>query len=178
VPPSWRADLGVAGAFVLALAYVGLLSGLGRGTWAVARPALLAQLPPGEALISHTLSPQPADPFCWEIVAQTQAAVYRRLVTCNEPVGVFERIPSNVDDPLVRRLAGRREVWAWRIFARQPVALITRVPAGWHVELADARYGLGWGRRGFATLALDVPDAAASDAPSGAPAAAADDTTK
>ncbi len=144
----------------LAVAYVGFLGWAGRTAWRMAEPVIAAQLPSGETISAHTISPQPANPFRWQIVAETQHAVYRAEVSIQDGPGDPERVPNHLDDPLVQRVADSREGRAWRAFARNPVATI--VPdghGGQRVYLLDARYGMRPGR-GFGGLSVDVPAAA------------------
>jgi inner membrane protein len=139
----------------LAVAYVGFLGWAGRQAWHMSAPIIVAQLPPGETIIAHTLSPQPADPLRWEIVAETQDAVYRHGFSILGPAGGAVRLRKRLDDPLVRRVADSPEGRAWRIFARHPVAMIARHGSGRRVYLLDARYSVLSGR-GFASFAIDV----------------------
>jgi hypothetical protein len=152
-----RADAVVLTTLALAVAYVGFLGWAGRTAWRMAEPVIAAQLPPGETISARTISPQPANPLHWQIVAETQHAVYRAEVSIRDGPGEPERVPNHLDDPLVQRVADSREGRAWRVFARNPVATI--VPdghGGQRVYLMDARYGMRPGR-GFGGLFVDVP---------------------
>ena len=141
----------------LAIAYVGFLGWAGRTAWRMAEPVIAAQLPPGETIGARTISPQPANPFRWQIVAETQRAVYCAEVSLRDGSGEPVRVLNNLDDPLVQRAADSREGRAWRAFARNPIAAITPDGHGGHrVHLMDARYGMRPGR-GFGGLSVDVP---------------------
>lgn len=158
----------------LAVTYVGFLGWSGRTAWRMSRPVIETQLPAGETIIGHTISPQPADPLRWEIIAETQAAVYRHTFAVMAGPGGAVRLAKRLDDPWVRRVTDRREGRAWRHFARHPVAAVVKNGAGRRVYLLDARYGV-FPRREFASFAIDVEvldaalpggDAGASFAPS------------
>lgn len=140
----------------LAAAYVGFLGWSGRTAWHLSRPVIEAQLPAGETITAHTISPQPADPLRWEIIAETPTAVYRHTFSVTAGPGGAVRLAKRLDDPWVRRAADSREGRAWRHFARHPVAAVVKNGTGRRVYLLDARYGV-FPRREFASFAIDVP---------------------
>ena len=146
----------VGTALGLAVAYVGGLGWCGRTAWRMSEPVIAAGLAPGETILSHTLVPQPASPLKWQVIAETEAAVYRHTFAIDEgPTGVV-RLEKSVDDPLVREVAAGPEGRAWRVFARHPVAAIASNGHGRRVYLMDARYGV-FPARGFSSFAIDWP---------------------
>ncbi len=148
----------VAGAFVLAASYVGFRGWAGHRAWQMSQPVLAAQLPPGETIVGHTQSPDPADPLRWQIIAETQRAVYRHQFSIRTSPGAALRLPKRLDDPLVQQAADTREGRAWLKFARHPVALVSRAGGARQIYLLDARYPL-FPSRGFASFVLDAPPA-------------------
>jgi membrane-bound metal-dependent hydrolase YbcI (DUF457 family) len=146
----------VVTAFALAAGYVGFRGWAGHRAWQMSQPALAAHLGPGEAIIAHTQSPDPADPLRWQIIAETRQAVYRHGFSITETPGGLVRLPKRLDDPLVQQVADSREGRAWRTFARHPVAVITREGTGRRVYLLDARYPM-FPAHGFACFILDAP---------------------
>ncbi|MBK9118532.1 MAG: metal-dependent hydrolase [Phycisphaerales bacterium] len=149
-------DLVVTSAFVLCAGHVGLLAWSGTAAWHQSQPVLAAQIPAGESVRGFTRSPQPANPFRWEIIVETDAAIYRHPVTPFEPPGGLVRLPHGREDPRVRALVDPRAYAAWRRFARHPVARVARHESGQRVYLLDARYGL-FPPRDFASFTLDFP---------------------
>ncbi len=122
----------------------------------MSQPILATQLAPGESVIAHTCSPDPVDPLRWQIIAETQQAVYRHSFSITQPPGGVVRLPNHLDDPVVRRVADSREGRAWRIFARHPVAIIMHEGPRRKICLLDARYSV-LPTHGFATFILDTP---------------------
>lgn len=140
----------------LAAAYVTGLGVAGRTAWAQSRAVLAERLPAGERIIAHTISPQLADPLRWQIVAETEQAVYRHTFSILDGPGGAVRLEKNLDDPLVQRVAGTPAGRAWRIFARHPVAAVVRNGRTATVLLLDARYPM-FPARGFSSVRIDVP---------------------
>lgn len=151
-----RPDAIVASVFTLAAVYVTTLGVLGRTAWQLSRPVITAQLPPHEHLVAHTISPQPANPLAWQIVAETQAAVYRHTFSVLEQPGGTVRLPKNTQHPLVRSLRGTPEYRAWQVFARHPVAAIANNGPARKLYLMDARYPM-FPSRGFSSFEIDLP---------------------
>lgn len=143
-------------AFALVAGYVGFRGWAGHRAWQMSQPVLAAQLGPGETVIAHTKSPDPADPLRWQIITETRQAVYRHEFSIAASPGGLVRLPTRLDDPLVRRVSDSREGRAWRTFARHPVAVITREGTGRRVYLLDARYPM-FPAHGFACFILDAP---------------------
>jgi inner membrane protein len=146
----------VLGALALTAGYIGFRAWAGHRAWQMSQPVLAAQLGPGESIIGHTCSPDAVDPLHWRIIAETQQAVYRNELSITGAPGAVVRLPNNLDDPVVRRAASSREGRAWRIFARHPIATITREASGRRVYLLDARYST-LPTHGFATFVVDAP---------------------
>jgi len=170
----WRGTLGrrhphaVAGvAAALVLVHVAGLYVAGRTAERISRPVLTAALKPGETIRARTLSPQPADPLAWEIVAETPTAILRHTVRLGRPPTGVVRLARRLDDPLVQRVAESRAGQAWRIFARHRFAAVAARADGHTVYLLDARYGV-FPPREFASFVIDVP---ARTAPSRPPVA-------
>lgn len=151
----------VGAALALAAAYVGFLAWSGRTAWRMSEPLIAAQLAPGEQIIAHTISPQPAHPLRWQIVAETPLAVYRHEFSITRGPGGAARIRKALDDPIVQRAADSRAGAAWRAFARHPLAAVARTGNAYRVYLLDARYGL-FPPPEFATFTLDLPRTAES----------------
>lgn len=156
----------VATALALGTLYVGFLGWSGRTAWRMGRPVIEAQLPAGETIIARTINPQPAHPLRWEIVAETQTAVYRHAFTITSSPGGAVRLAKRLDDPLVQQVANSREGRAWRHFARHPIAIVAKNGHGRRVYLLDARYGV-FPRRPFASFAIDVGAGASAGEPAG-----------
>lgn len=151
-----RPNTVVATAVALAAAYVGFLGWAGRTAWEQSRPVIAAQLAPGESIIARTISPQPADPLRWQIIAETERAVYRHTFSILDAPGGAVRLAKNLDRPLVQQLADTPRGRAWRIFARHPVAAVATIGDHQRVYLMDARYPM-FPARGFSSFTIDVP---------------------
>ncbi len=149
-------------ALAAGVAYIGFLGWAGHRAWRMSEAVLADALPAGETIIAHTTSPQPANPLRWEIVAETQVAVYRHTFSITQRPGGVVRLPKRLDDPLVQRALETPEGRAWRLFARHPVAAVAAGSRARHVYLMDARYPMLSGH-GFATVVIDEP--AATSAP-------------
>jgi inner membrane protein len=152
-----RADAVVAGSLALGIAYVGFLGWAGRTARETSMPVIAAALPEDERIVARTVSPQPADPLRWQIIAQTERAVYRHTFSILDAPGGVVRLESRPDHPAVRKLAETRAVRAWRVFARHPVAVVANRAGGERVYLLDARYPM-FPARGFSSITIDVPD--------------------
>lgn len=146
----------VAVGLTLAVGYVGFLGWSGRRAWRQSERVISAQLPAGETIIAHTISPQLADPLHWGIVAETEQAVYRHEFSIRSGPGGAVRLAKRLEDPLVCTLEGTPEYRAWRYFARHPVAAVARNGYGRRLYLLDARYGV-FPARGFSGFAIDIP---------------------
>lgn len=153
---STRPGTVVATALGLAVVYVGLLGVAGRTAWRQSVPIITARLSPGERIVARTLSPQPADPFRWQVIAETHDAIYRHTFSILVGPGGVQRLARRVDDPHVLRLAGSPEYRAWQGFSRHPVAAVATNGGGRRVFLLDARYPLLPAPR-FSSQAVDVP---------------------
>lgn len=154
-----HANAVVVSALAIAAAYVGFLGWAGHRAWAVSEPVLAAALPHDEHIIRRTLSPQAADPFRWQVIAETPVAIYRHTITLGTPPPGVVRRAKHLDDPLVRHAADSHAGEAWRTFARHPVAAVADAPHGKVVYLLDARYGL-FPPRDFSSFTIPVPAAA------------------
>jgi len=154
----------VGAAFVLIAAYLGFLGWAGRKAWNMSEPVIAARLALGEVIRAHTTSPQPANPLRWEIIAQTQTAVYRHTFSITRRPGGVVRLARRLDDPLVRRAADSPQGRAWRAFARHPVAAVVKTARGRRVYLMDARYPL-LPVPSFASFAIDLPDETTAKTP-------------
>lgn len=151
----------VVAALALAVVYVGFLGWAGRRAWEMSQPVIAERLGPGERVIAHTLSPQPANPLRWQIIAETGQALYRHTFSITEQPGGVVRLRKGLDDPLVRRVASGREGEAWRVFSRHPVALVANWRGGRRVYLLDGRY-YSLPPRGFSSLVIDTSPTAAA----------------
>jgi hypothetical protein len=119
-------------------------------------PVIAGQLAPGEVILAHTTSPQPANPLRWEVIAETRDAVYRHTFSITRPPGGVVRLVRRLDDPLVREAADSPPGRAWRAFARHPIAAVVKTGRGRRVYLMDARYPV-LPVPSFSSFVIDVP---------------------
>jgi len=159
-----RPEAVVAAGVVASCAYVGFLGWSGRTAWGMSRPVITTQLPEGEAIIAHTISPMPGRPLRWQIVAETQQAVYRHTFSILDEPGGPVRLDKRLDDPLVREVAASPEGHAWRVFARHAVAAVARYHDHRSVLLMDARYPM-FPAREFSSFEIRVPEVSGGGPP-------------
>ena len=145
----------VGAALALCVVYVGFLGWAGRTAWRMSQPLIAAQLPADEAIVAHSVSPQPANPLRWQVVAQTRRAVYRHTFSILTSPGGLTRISTRLDDPRVQAALQTHAGRAWQAFARHPVAAVVSNGGRPRVYLMDARYGL-FPAGNFASVIVDV----------------------
>jgi len=150
-----RPNVVVVAFLALCVAYVGFLAWAGRTAWRMSQPLIAAELPADEAIVRHSVSPQPADPLRWQVVAQTRRAVYRHTFSILAGPGGITRFPTRLDDPHVQAVLQTHAGRAWQVFARHPVAAVAVERGRLRVYLMDARYGL-FPAGNFASVIVDV----------------------
>jgi hypothetical protein len=143
------------GAALTAL-YLGGLAWAGHAAWSRYQAQLVGQFSGDETLQRHMWSPQPANPFAWVLIAETQEAMYVQSVDLLGGAGPIARLSRNLDDPRVRRALETREGRAWRSFARFPVARVVTASADARVMLLDARYPVVPPERNWCRMIIDV----------------------
>jgi len=117
------------------------------GLFLAARTAARTLLPVAQAKLgltgpppSWSLSPWPADPFGWTLLAATPDTFLRLRFRMGGETAQMDRFPRNLDAPEVRSIAGSfpEEVWRW--FARYPIAALEEEPGSRRLWLLDGRY--------------------------------------
>jgi inner membrane protein len=138
---AWRLEVGRAWATWVSLGATALyLAGLLASSHLAATRGLAAIEPlllPGERVESSSASPEPAVPWRFSVLVETQGRILVVPVDAGRPGPVFTRA-NGLDDRDLPRIAGTEEYRAWRIFARHP--FVGRLPGA--LLLGDARYGL------------------------------------
>ncbi|MFQ5748906.1 MAG: hypothetical protein ACE5H3_05535, partial [Planctomycetota bacterium] len=132
------------------------------GLFQAATAAARTLLPVAEARLGlaapppvWSLSPWPADPFGWTLLAATPDTFLRLRYRLGDETARMDRFPRNLDAPEVRSIAGSfpEEVWRW--FARYPIAALEEGLPGRRLWLLDGRYdptsGANW-----SSLAVDL----------------------
>lgn len=135
-----RPNLVIGCAAVASACYLGFLGWSGAEAWRRFGGDLVRQFPAGESLQRHMWSPEPADPFSWTLIAETEQAVYRLRVSLLGSDGSIQRYPSRIEDPAVQEALQTPEGRAWAYFARFPIAEIIHESPAREVLLLDARY--------------------------------------
>ncbi len=93
-----------------------------------------------DPVLAATHAPGPGDPLHWQILVETERAVYVQELHLVQGPGSLLRLEKHGQDPAVLAAIASDCARAWRSFVRYPHAALRRDPNGAWVELMDARY--------------------------------------
>ena len=146
----------IACAAVATTCYLCFLGWSGAHAWSRYHEQFVRQFEPGETLQRHMQSPEPANPFAWTLIAETQQAVYRQPVSLLSAPGLVSRYPRKLDEPAVQAALQTPDGRAWAYFARYPIAEVIHASPAREVLLLDARYPVDPPNRNWCRILIGI----------------------